>query len=256
MALTVRGKGTETALENYMSTRITYENQLQDLGDLVVTMASMVDKAISRSIDAMRLQNVELARAIRKADKEINSLQRQGEGMVIMIIATQGPMAGDLRRIASTMSILTNLERMGDYAAGIAKIVIETADEDLLKPLVDIPRMSVIARDMLEQSITAFMQQDVEAARKIAIRDDDVDDLYDQIFRELLTYMMADPTVINRATHLLWAAHNIERIADRVTNICEQVVYTVTGEYEELDGGRKKRQRFARDGSSDKGASG
>lgn len=239
-----------------MSARITYENQLRELSDLVVTMASMVDKAISRSIEALRLQNVELARAIRKADKEINGLQRQGEGMVITLIATQGPMAGDLRRIASTMSILTNLERMGDYAAGIAKIVIETSDEELLKPLVDLPRMSDIARDMLDQSITAFMEQDIDAARQIAIRDDDVDDLYDQIFRELLTYMMADTSAINRATHLLWAAHNIERIADRVTNICEQVVYTVTGEYEELDGGRKKRQRFAREGSSDNSASG
>lgn len=239
-----------------MATRHTYENQLQELGDLIVTMASMVDKAISRSFDAMRLQNLELARAIRKADKAINALQRRGEGMVITLIATQGPMAGDLRRIASTMSILTNLERMGDYAAGIAKIVIETAYEELLKPLVDLPRMSEIARDMLGDAIDAFMQQDVDAARSIAIRDDDVDDLYDQIFRELLTYMMADNAVINRATHLLWAAHNIERIGDRVTNICEQVVHTVTGENEELDGGRKKRQKSARAGSSDKGASG
>lgn len=239
-----------------MSTRISYENQLQELSDLVVTMASMVDKAISRSIEALRVQNIELARAIRKSDKKINALQRQGEGMVITLIATQGPMAGDLRRIASTMSILTNLERMGDYAAGIAKIVIETSDEDLLKPLVDLPQMSEIARDMLDDAVAAFIHQDVDAARAISIRDDDVDDLYDQIFRELLTHMMADPTSINRATHLLWAAHNIERIADRVTNICEQVVYTVTGDYEELDGGRKKRQRFAREGSSDKGASG
>jgi len=239
-----------------MTIRASYEQQIRELSDLVVTMASMVDKAIGRSIEALRLQNVELARAIRKADKDINSLQRQGEDMVITLLATQGPMAGDLRRIASTMSIFTNLERMGDYAAGIAKIVIETADEELLKPLVDIPRMSDIAREMLDDVITAFMQQDVDAAREIAIRDDDLDDLYDQIFRELLTYMMADTSAINRATHLLWAAHNIERIGDRVTNICEQVVYTVTGEFEELDSGRKRRQKFARNGSSDKGVSG
>lgn len=239
-----------------MTIRTSYEQQIRELSDLVVTMASMVDKAIGRSIEALRLQNVELARAIRKADKDINSLQRQGEDMVITLLATQGPMAGDLRRIASTMSILTNLERMGDYAAGIAKIVIETSDEELLKPLVDIPRMSDIAREMLDDVITAFMHQDVDAAREISIRDDNLDDLYDQIFRELLTYMMADTSAINRATHLLWAAHNIERIGDRVTNICEQVVYTVTGEFEELDSGRKRRQQFSRNGSSDKGVSG
>lgn len=239
-----------------MTTRIGYEQQIQELSDLVVTMASMVDKAIARAIDALRVQNVELAKEVRKGDKEINQLQRQGEDMVITIIALQGPMAGDLRRIASTMSILSNLERMGDYAAGIAKIVVETSDEELLKPLVDIPRMGDVAREMLKDSVTAFIEQDPDMARSIAVRDDEVDDLYDQVFRELLTYMMADTSAINRATHLLWAAHNVERIADRVTNICERVVFTVTGDFEELDGGRKKRQKLSRNGSSDNRASG
>ncbi len=239
-----------------MTTRIGYEQQIQELSDLVVTMASMVDKAIARAIEALRVQNVELAKEVRKGDKEINQLQRQGEDMVITIIALQGPMAGDLRRIASTMSILSNLERMGDYAAGIAKIVVETSDEELLKPLVDIPRMGDVAREMLKDSVTAFIEQDPEMARSIAVRDDEVDDLYDQVFRELLTYMMADTSAINRATHLLWAAHNVERIADRVTNICERVVFTVTGDFEELDGGRKKRQKLSRNGSSDNRASG
>lgn len=239
-----------------MTTRITYENQLQELSDLVVTMASMVDKAIARSMEALRVQDVALAKEVRKGDKAINQLQRQGENMAITLIATQGPMARDLRMIASTMTILSNLERMGDYAAGIAKIVIETANEELLKPLVDLPRMSQLAREMLDESITAYIEQDAEHARLVAIRDDGVDDLYEQIFRELLTYMMEDARVITRATHLLWAAHNIERIADRVTNICERVVYTVSGEFEELDGGRKKRQRFARNGSSESGISG
>jgi phosphate transport system protein len=239
-----------------MTTRLTYENQLQELRDLVVSMASMVDKAVARSMEAMRVQNVALAREVRKGDKAINQMQRQGENMAITLIATQGPMARDLRMIASTMSILSNLERMGDYASGIAKIVIETSNEELLKPLVDLPRMSEIAREMLDESITAYIEQDVDLARAIAIRDDAADDLYDQIFRELLTYMMEDARVITRATHLLWAAHNVERIADRVTNICERVVYTVTGEFEELDGGRKKRQRELRTGSSESGTSG
>jgi phosphate transport system protein len=218
-------------------------------------MASMVDKAIARAIDALQTQDVVLARQVRKNDKEINEARWAGEERSLTLIATQGPMAGDLRRIAAALQVFTDLERMGDHAAGIAKIVIETSDEALLKPLVDIPRMSLIAREMLSQSITAFMENDEDLARKTAIRDDEVDILNDQIYRELLTYMLADPSTINRATHLLWASHAIERIADRVTNICERVVFTVTGETEELGGGRKKRQK-ARLAESASGSSG
>ncbi|HVL25810.1 MAG TPA: phosphate signaling complex protein PhoU [Thermomicrobiales bacterium] len=226
-----------------MSTRLTYENQIQELRDLVVTMASMVDKAIARSIDALRTQNVTLAKDVRKADKEINRLRWEGEEKSITLIATQAPMAGDLRRITAGLEIFSELERMGDHAAGIAKIVIETADEPLLKSLVDIPRMAQVAREMLDESITAFMNQDEELARAVVLRDDEIDDINDHVYRELLTYMISDPTTINRATHLLWAAHNVERIGDRITNICERTVYTITGQFEELSGGRKKRQR-------------
>jgi phosphate transport system protein len=235
--------------------RSAYEQQIEDLRDHVVLIASMVDKAIARAIDALQTQDVILAKQVRKADKEIDQARWSGEDRALTIIATQAPMASDLRMIAAALQIFTDLERMGDHAAGIAKIVIDTADEPLLKPLVDIPRMSVISREMLGQSITSFMDRDVELARRTAIRDDDVDDLNDQIFRELLTYMMADPSTINRATRLLWASHNLERIADRVTNICERVVYAVTGETESLGGGRKKRQK-ARLAESASGVSG
>lgn len=237
-------------------TRAAYENQIRDLRDHVVSMASMVDKAIARSIEALEYQNVDLARKVRKDDKLINAARWEGEESALLIIATQGPMAGDLRAIAAALQIFTDLERMADHAAGVAKIVMETADEVLLKPLVDIPRMSLIAREMLSSSITAFVEQDEAQARRVAIRDDEVDDLYDQIYRELLTYMLADPSTINRATHLLWAAHNIERIGDRVTNICERVIFTVTGEIEEMDGGRKKRQKSRRAAASASGVSG
>lgn len=237
-------------------TRVAYENQIQELRDEVVSMASMVDKAIARSIDALQTQDVGLARQVRKGDKIINAARWTGEERALTLIATQGPMAGDLRMIAAALQIFTDLERMADHAAGIAKIVIDTADEALLKPLVDIPRMSLIAREMLGEAITAFVDQDVEIARRVAIRDDEVDVLHDQIFRELLTYMMADPLTINRATRLLWASHNVERIADRVTNICERVVFTVTGETHELGGGRKKRQKARRLAESANGVSG
>lgn len=228
---------------NTNGTRVAFEQEIQKVRDDVVSMASMVDKAIARAIDALKTQDVQLAREVKAGDKEINAYRWRAEEHALVIIATQGPMAGDLRLIAAALQIFTDLERMGDHAAGIAKIVIQTASEPILKPLVDIPRMAMIARSMLNDSITAFIELDEEKARKVAIRDDEVDMLYDQVYRELLTYMMADPGTINRATRLLWAAHNIERVGDRVTNICERVVFTTSGEFVSMDGGRKKRQR-------------
>ncbi len=218
-----------------MSIRVEYAHQIQDLRDDVVAMASMVDKAIARAVEALRLQKFQLARDVIASDRAINRHRWATEDRALLIIATQAPMAGDLRRIAAAIHIITDLERMADHAAGIAKIAVETADEPLLKPLVDLPRMSDLARSMLSDSITAFIEEDAPAARQIAERDDDVDDLYDQVYRELLTFMLADPSTINRATHLLWAAHNLERIADRVTNVCERVVFAVTGEIEEIN---------------------
>ncbi len=223
--------------------RSAYEHQIQGLRADVVTMASMVSKALAKATDALVTQDVGLARMVRKEDKAINQARWAGEDRALTLIATQAPMAGDLRMIAASLQVFTDLERMGDHAAGIAKIVMDTADEAQLKPLVDIPAMSIEAREMLADAITAFMDNNADLARDVAIRDDDIDNLYDQVYRELLKYMMADPAMINRATHLLWVAHNLERIGDRVINICERVVYTVTGEAEELDGGRKKRQK-------------
>ena len=217
-------------------TRVAFSHEIQQLRDDVVAMASMVDKAIARAIEALRRQDVQLAREVVAADKTINQHRWQVEERALLLIATQAPMAGDLRVISAVLSIITDLERMADHAAGIAKIVLDTAAEPLLKPLVDLPRMSDLARRMLADSVTAFIALDEAAARAIVERDDEVDALYDQVYRELLTYMMADPGTINRATHLLWAAHNIERIADRVTNICERVVFAVTGAMEETGG--------------------
>jgi phosphate transport system protein len=215
-------------------TRIEFEHQLQALRDDVVTMASMVDKAIARSIEALQRQDVHAAHEIIAADRAINDHRWDTEERALLVIATQAPMASDLRTIAAVIHIVTDMERMADHAAGIAKIVRETANEPLLKPLVDLPRMGELARAMLADSISAFIAGDAEAAREVALRDDRVDQLYDQVYRELLTFMLADPATINRATHLLWAAHNVERIADRVTNICERVVFAVTGAMEEI----------------------
>lgn len=239
-----------------MSTRANFDQQLQDQRDRVVTMASMVDKAIARALEALRLQNVALADEVQRSDNAINRLHRAGEESAITLIALQGPVGEDVRRVASSMAIFSNLERMGDYAAGIARIVVETAGEEPIKPLVDIPAMAVIAREMLDAAIIAFINDDVDAARATAGRDDELDDLYDGIVTELMDYMSRDSSLVERATRLLWVAHNLERIGDRVTNICERVVYIVSGEFEELDGNGKGSQTFSRNGSSDNGVEG
>jgi phosphate transport system protein len=218
-----------------MTIRVEYTHQLRELRDDVVAMASMVDKAIARAMDALQRQDVVLARRVVTDDAPINAQRWGTEERAVLIIATQAPMASDLRSITGVIHIVTDLERMADHAAGIAKIAIETANEPLLKPLVDLPRMAEIGRAMLNDSISAFINEDAGSAVAIATRDDEVDALYDQTYRELLTFMLADPGTINRATHLLWVAHNLERIADRVTNVCERVVFAVTGEMEEIN---------------------
>jgi phosphate transport system protein len=215
-------------------TREQYAHQLKDLRSSVVAMASMVDKAINNAVVALVQRDVPLAQQVIAEDRAINEHRWQTEEQALLLIATQAPMARDLRTIAAAIHIVTDLERMADHAAGIAKIAIQTADQAPLKPLIDIPRMSEIARAMLHDAITAYIEDDQTAARAIVARDDAVDGLYDQIYRELLTFMLADPTTIDQATHLLWVAHNLERIADRVTNICERVVFAATGQLEEL----------------------
>lgn len=210
-------------------TREQYMQSLSHLRDQVVQLSSMVDKAIARSTEALKNQDVQLAQQVVSADHGINELRWNLEDEALAVIAMQAPMAGDLRRIVAGLHIISELERMGDHAAGNAKIVLLTADEPPLKPLVDIPRMSAVASSMLASAIDAYIRSDVDLARKTMSMDDEIDQLYNQVYRELLTFMMEDPQTINRATHLLWAAHNLERIGDRTENICEFVVYSVTG---------------------------
>lgn len=215
-------------------TREHYAQELADLRGSVVAMASMTNKAIDNAVTALARRDVRLAEQVIASDRAINEHRWRTEEQALLVIATQAPMARDLRMIAAVIHIVTDLERMADHAAGIAKIALQTAEQAPLKPLVDIPRMSEIARTMLHDAITAFIDDDQAAARAIVARDDEVDALYEQIYRELLTFMLADPKTIDQATHLLWAAHNLERIADRVTNICERVVFAATGQLEEL----------------------
>jgi phosphate transport system protein len=216
-------------------TRSTFDRQLGEIEEDMLVMASMVDRAIHRSIDSLKRRDVELARVIVADDVEINRKRYETEEKCLELLATQQPLARDLRTIVAILHIIVDLERMGDHAEGIAKVSIMLAEEPPLKPYIDIPRMAEIATRMLERSLEAFKLRDVELARAICDEDDEVDALYDQVYREVLVYMLNDPKTIERATHLTWIAHNLERIADRVTNICERVVYMVDGKIEELN---------------------
>ena len=214
--------------------RKTFENELQQVKDDVLVLGSMVEQAILGSVVALKKRDVQAAEKILEADREINKKRFEIENQLMILIATQQPMAHDLRLLASTMEIISELERMGDYAKGIANINIRMGDAPLLKPLIDVPRMAQVGTDMLHRALTAFVNEDVEAAQAIPIEDDEVDALYNQIYRELMTFVISDPKTMERANWLLWVAHNLERVADRVTNICERTIFIVTGEMKEI----------------------
>jgi len=216
-------------------TRTDFDRQLAEVQEDMLVMAGMVETAIERGMEALRTRNVELARRIIADDLNINRRRYDAEDKCLELIATQQPLASDLRTIVSVLHITVDLERMGDHAEGIAKIAIMLADEPPLKPYIDIPRMAELTTKMLMDSLEAFKHHDTALARAICDRDDEVDALYEQVYRELLTFMINDPKSIHRATWLLWVAHNLERIGDRVTNICERVVYLVEGQIQELN---------------------
>ncbi len=210
--------------------RAEFDRDLRIVQDELLMMGSMVEKAIGRSLEALKSRDLLMAEEVVRDDDIIDDKQYEIEEKCIDLIATQQPMAVDLRTLVTVMHLAGELERMGDYAEGIAKISLMMGDEPPLKPLIDIPRMATMASDMLRRSLDAFVNRDVVSSMVVRNDDDEIDALYEQVYRELLTFMLGDPTVIRRATYLLWAAHNIERIADRTTNIAENVIYMVTGE--------------------------
>jgi len=216
-------------------TRVTFERELSEIQEDMFAMASMVETAITRGIQALKNRDLDLAHGIITDDLAINDKRYETEEKCLEIMATQQPLAGDLRTLVSVLYITVDLERMGDHAEGIAKIAVMLGDEPTLKPYIDIPRMAEIAIEMLQGSLEAYRDRDTARARVIVNRDDEVDALYDQVYRDLLTLMIEDPETIQRATYLIWAAHNLERIADRVTNICERVVYLVDGKIKDLN---------------------
>ena len=217
-----------------LHTRGTLERELEHVRSDILRMGSMVESAIERSVESLKNRDAELAQQVINDDEEINQLRYTIEEHCLQLIATQQPTASDLRMIIAATHIAVELERMADHAEGTAEITKRIYQEPLLKPLIDIPIMALVARSMLHAALDAFVAHDAEAAQKVAARDDEMDALYQQVFRELLTYMLEDPRNISRATYLLWVAHNLERIGDRVTNICERIVFMTTGRLEEL----------------------
>jgi len=201
----------------------------------VTQMGEMVIVAINHSVEALKVLNADEARRVIADDALINKKRWDIEEKCVNLIATQQPVASDLREILAILCIVTDLERMGDYAGGIGKIVIMHGAEPLIKPLVDIPRMAEKGVSMLKKSLDAFVMRDAPAAATISNEDDEVDLLYEQVYRELLNYMIENPRTITRATYLIWVAHNLERFADHVTNICERIIFLVTGALTEVN---------------------
>ncbi len=217
--------------------RETFERELHHLEDHVLLLGSMVEEALLLSVESLKRRDFEKSRWLIEHDADINARRYAIEEATLTLIALQQPVARDLRALAAILEIATELERIGDYAKGIAKINLLIGEGPLLKPLIDIPLMMEKALAMLRRSLDAFVRRDVDTARALPVLDDEVDALYNQVYRELITYILADPTCLEQANYLLWAAHNLERAADRVSNICERILFTVTGELMEFNGG-------------------
>ncbi|MBI5649813.1 MAG: phosphate signaling complex protein PhoU [Chloroflexi bacterium] len=215
--------------------RETFFHNLNDLKAELLTLGERANRTIADGVDALKTRDRVMAHALIRGDAELNRIRYAIEENCYRMIATQQPMASDLREIIAILLIAIELERIADHSKNLGEIVIHMGDEPLLKPLVDIPRMAAICQEMLSQSLDAFARRDADAGRAVCNRDDEIDNLYTQVFRELLTYIMEDSRTVTRALNLLFAAHNLERIGDRVTNIGERVIYAVTGRLEELN---------------------
>jgi phosphate transport system protein len=216
-------------------TRQTFDAELQNLQNDLLAMGGLVDRAIERAVRSLVDRDPDLAQQVIDQDEEINQAQRHLEEQCQVLLATQQPLAVDLRVILSIAHIASELERVGDYAEGIARLALRLVDKPPIKPLIDIPRMADEGRRLLARALQAFVQHDEAEARTVGRGDEVIDALYDQVYRELLVYMMDSPRLITRATYLLWVAHNLERIGDRSTNVAERVIFLVSGQIEELN---------------------
>jgi len=215
--------------------RESFDRHQQELLDEVLVLGSMVEQAIQQSVEALKNRDTHASQLIYQNDEKINHRRYQIENETLTLIATQQPMARDLRFLAAILEVITELERIGEYAKGISRINMLLGEDTIIGPFQDLQLMADLGLNMLHRALTAFINRDVETARTIPPDDDEIDALYNHIYYELMNQMIKDPSLIDRANHLIWAAHNLERMADRVTNICERIVFVVTGQMHELD---------------------
>jgi phosphate transport system protein len=215
--------------------RATFDREFDEVRHKLIEMSVLVDTAIDRSIMALMSRDTKLADEIIAGDVQINKLRFQIEEDCLALIATQQPAASDLREIIAILYMIVEMERMGDYAAGIGKTVILMEEEPLLKTFKKIPKMAEISRKMLADSIQAFIKRDPIWAREIATRDNEIDELYKIVFQRLIKIMAKEHDMVTRCTYLMWCSHNLERIADRVINITEQIIFMTTGMLKEIE---------------------
>jgi len=219
--------------------RSVLDQDIKAIRDDILRMGSFVREQVTTAVRSLKSRDIGLAHQVLSIEQQINDMRYKVELASMRSIATQQPTAKDLRTIIASMHIASELERIADHAAGIASTTIRIGDEPLVKPLIDIPHMQEIACEMLHDALDAYVKKDAEAAKLVAQRDWEVDELYDQILRELLTYMMQDARVVTQSTYLLWIAHDLERIADRITNICERVIFIATAELGDYKPGKE-----------------
>lgn len=215
--------------------RFTLDQEIKLVQDEMLLLGSLAEQAILNSVDALRRRDIAAARAITAEDKKINDKHFAIENHILIIFATQSPLARDLRTLAAMLEIITELERIGDYAKGIAKVAARLADDETPLPIREILAMADKATSMLHRALGAFVAEDLAAAYAIPREDDEVDELYITVYRKLVQNMIKNPETIDHANQILWVIHNLERTADRVTNICERIVFIVSGELLELD---------------------
>ena len=215
--------------------RETFDRKIKLIQDEILLLGSMVEQAMLGAVEALKRRDVEISKQIYQDDIHINDRRYAIENAIIILLATQQPLAHDLRTLAAILEVNTELERMGDYAKGIAKVNIKLGEVDIQIPIREIERMAELAVNMLHRSLSAFIVEDAKVARSIPLEDDQVDELYNNIYHKMVELMIANPEIIDQANLLMWVAHNIERMADRVTNICERTVFIATGELLEMD---------------------
>ncbi|HEY8910805.1 MAG TPA: phosphate signaling complex protein PhoU [Desulfosporosinus sp.] len=212
-----------------MSTRQKFDNDLEELRLNILDLGKMVDQRIGHAVQSLVNQDLELANSVVVGDMVVNELQAIIEGKCILLIATQQPFARDLRKLVAGFKISIYLERMGDLSVDLAKLTLRIGKEKLIKPLVDIPRMSPLVQEMLNKGLKAYVEEDCEAASLMALMDDDVDKLYSQVYDDLRVLMMEDPQKVTQANYLLFACRFLERMGDYCTNIAEEIVYLCSG---------------------------